>query len=171
MSDSHQALASAQQSSSGEAQPPGYKATLPTPDPEARMGRCLRFGVWRHESGPDHMTSLTAGRRGSPPACLSQAEHGTMPSLLSLAHGNIYSRSRHMPPLSFPWHIAEISNQTQCSTTTKLFAHLTPRLAGPHGSTGQMLEERSGAFNSIFYPSKTGHFHCLSPITTHGRHC
>lgn len=129
----------------------------------------LAYGGMR--AGSDHMTSLTAGRRGSPPACLSQAEHGTMPSLLSLAHGNIYSRSRHMPPLSFPWHIAEISNQTQCSTTTKLFAHLTPRLAGPHGSTGQMLEERSGAFNSIFYPSKTGHFHCLSPITTHGRHC
>lgn len=171
MCHSHQALASAQQSFSGEAQPPGYKATLPTPVPEARMGRCLRFGVWRHESGPDHMTSLTVGTRGIPPACLPQAKHGAMPSLLSLAYGSIYCRSRHMPPLSFPWHTAEISNQTQCFITTKLFAHLTPHLARPHGSTGQMLEERTGPFNSIFHPSKTGHLSCLSPSTTHGRHC
>lgn len=164
---SHQALASAQQSSSGEAQPPGYKATLPTPVPEARTGGCLRFGVWRHESGPDHMTSLTAGTRGIPPVCLPQAKHGTMPSLLSLAHGSIYCRSRHMPPLSFPWHIAEISNQTQCFITTHPSPLTWPDLMA-------LLAKCWKRGLVLLTPSSIQakqDIYTASPITTHGRHC
>ena len=109
---SQQALASAQQSPFAVAQPPGYRSTPPTPVPGAIRGRCLGFGTWKQESGPDHMTSLTAGRKGSSPACVPQAKHSSIPPLSFLFPMAYIFKSQHMPSLSSSWSMADISDQT-----------------------------------------------------------
>ena len=147
MRHSQQALAPALQSPFGLAQPPGYRSTPPTPIPGAVRGRCHRSGIWKQESKPDRMTSLTAGRKGSPPACLPRAKHSSMPPLLSSSWQTLFLN--HDICLSFSWSMADISNQTRCFSP--VFAHFTPHLARPCGSTGQMLEERTR--NSIFPPT------------------
>lgn len=102
---SQQALAPALQSPFGLAQPPGSRSTPPTPIPGAVRGRCHRSGIWKQESKPDRMTSLTAGRKGSPPACLPRAKHSSMPPLLSSSRQTLFLNHDicRVSPFPGPW--------------------------------------------------------------------
>lgn len=121
------------------------------------------------ESRPDCMTPLTAGRKGSPPACLYWGKTWyCATSLFSLSQGRRCFPSGHRSSLSFAWPMADISNQTYAFFPLNS-THLTPHLPRLHGSTGQMLEERTGLWYTISLQAKQGI--CPSPITAHGRHC